>query len=241
MTRRFAIGLVAALCATLLAGCPGEERPAVEVGRELFGDPDFSPSSFNQFACSTCHTDAETDRRGRILPGLSLAGVANRETYWGGAEDQLLGAVNFCLVTFMRGVALTPEDPEGRALAEYLKSISPGTARTPGLPFTILHTIDEITSSGNPDRGQATYAAACQGCHGSTGNGRGKLDPKSLTLPKEATDYYDKNLPGISYRLIFTEKIRHGAFFGIGGVMPLFGAERISDDQLADIFAYLGI
>ena len=38
---------------------------------------------------------------------------------------------------------------------------------------------------------------------------------------------------------IMIEKIRHGKFFGIGGNMPLYSTETLSDGEVADIVAYL--
>ena len=35
------------------------------------------------------------------------------------------------------------------------------------------------------------------------------------------------------------EKVRHGKFFSVGGNMPLFSLEALSDAQLGDVLAYL--
>ncbi len=44
-----------------------------------------------------------------------------------------------------------------------------------------------------------------------------------------------------SLRLIFVEKIRHGAFLGYGGEMPPFSREALSDTEVSDILETLGV
>ena len=42
-------------------------------------------------------------------------------------------------------------------------------------------------------------------------------------------------------RFAVVEKLRHGRFFNIGGVMPLYSLEALSDQDVADLLAYLGL
>jgi thiosulfate dehydrogenase len=37
------------------------------------------------------------------------------------------------------------------------------------------------------------------------------------------------------------EKIRHGKFYNIGGTMPLYSVEAISDQEIVDALTYLGL
>ncbi|MBX5484795.1 MAG: cytochrome C oxidase Cbb3, partial [Myxococcaceae bacterium] len=57
----------------------------------------------------------------------------------------------------------------------------------------------------------------------------------------EITETYPTTFPGVNPRLVIIEKIRHGQFFGVGGNMPLYGREMLSDEQVADLLAYLGL
>ena len=213
------------------------DRPAVELGERLFRDPDLSPSGNNYLACNDCHS-ASADEGERIHPGYPLENAANRDAWWGGYESQFLDAVNFCLTFFMRGQPLTPGDPDGDALYEYLDSISPAPA-APALPLTLTKTIP-LLGGGDADAGRDVYDAACRGCHGSR-SGSGRLHSSVTALDDDLWADYDVVFPGVDHRLIVAEKVRHGAFFGIGGVMPPFAEERLTDEQLADILAYLGL
>jgi len=242
--RALALAAAASLSVVAIAlatpGCDPGEISAVERGRDLMDDPDVSPSSLNHFACTTCHALTETQPATRRLAGYTLAGVAKRKTFYGGAEDRLLDAINFCIVQYMRGVALTETDANGRAMYEYLVSISPG-AVTDGLPWTVIHAIPELTDPGDATRGKQLYDAACRECHGDLHTARGALEPRATKLPEEATTFYDANFPGIKHRLIVTEKLRNGGFFGIGGQMPPYGAELLTDAEIVDLYAYIGL
>lgn len=231
---------LALLAAVLLVlpGCPAEEVPAVERGRELMFDSDVSPSGLNHFACATCHVVDSTPARLRYA-GYSLLGVAKRRTFYGGAEDRLLDAVNFCIVQYMRGVALTETDPDGRAIYEYLLSISPGDP-VDGIPWTLVHSIPELEGGGDAANGKRVYDAMCLECHGALHSGKGRREPKATILPDEAMEIYRTMFPGVKPRTIVTEKLRHGGFFGIGGQMPPNGAEVLSDAEILDLFAYIG-
>lgn len=222
----------------LAAGCGGTSS-AKDFGEELFQDSRLSESQFNSFSCSTCHATTAKPESGRIHAGYTLRDSAFRPSWWGGYETNLLDAVNFCYVNFMRGVSpLTPEDPKSRALYEYLVSISPD-AKAPALPFTVVKDIGDIPR-GSTTRGAEVYRAACQTCHGETHSGKGRLTTSASILP-EVTEEYGSIFPGVPKQLVVIEKVRHGQFFGVGGSMPLYSREALSDEDLGALLAFLGI
>jgi thiosulfate dehydrogenase len=223
--------------ALLLAGCG--PTPAAEYGEELFGDAKLSDSKYNTFSCATCHAATATPPAGRLYPGLSLHDVASRPHWWGGYETSLLDAVNFCYTAFMRGTTpLAPEDPKSRALYEYLASLSPD-ASAPAQPFTLVKDIADVPR-GNATRGAEVYTAACQDCHGAAHTGKGRLTPLAPVLP-EVSQEYGELFPGVSPGLVFIEKVRHGRFFGVGGNMPPYSQEALSDPDLGALLAFLGL
>ncbi|CAM4428325.1 c-type cytochrome [Corallococcus exiguus] len=232
---------VAAVLAGVLAGCGGEEGPqaAADYGEALFQDARLSSSEYNKFSCATCHVTTAEVPAGRIDSGHTLYNVAARPSWWGGDETQLLDAVNFCYVNFMRGVTkLGAEEPRSRALYEYLSRISPD-AQAPALPFTVVKDIQDVPR-GDATRGEAVYRAACQNCHGATHTGEGRLTDLASVLP-EVTRDYDRLFPGIPHAQVVIEKVRHGPFFGVGGNMPLYSTEALSDADLGALLMYLGL
>lgn len=237
--KRIALALAAV---GAIAACTGStktvERPAVERGEALFGDPDFSPASANYFGCNDCHSRT-TDEGERIFPGYPLQNSANRASWWGGYAVQYLDAVDFCYRKFQRAPAsLTAGEPKGDALYEYLASISP-QATSPAQPLTITRNIT-LLSGGDAAAGEALWDAACRHCHGSP-SGSGRIHSSVTAIDDDLFADYDTLFPGVDHRVIVAEKVRHGSFFGVGGVMPFFAEERLTDEELASILAYLGL
>lgn len=233
----------ALLLALLATGCSEgtTSRPAKELGEALFRDPDFADSSFNIFACSDCHATSATEDSLLRLAGNPLNDSAFRASWWNGYTPQYLDAVNACFVFFMRGEAPGVEsgDPAGDALYEYLVSIStenPSAAR----PLTFQRNIVGLLP-GDVTNGEQVYDMACRNCHGDPGTGRGRLHPSILALGPELSARYDVDFPSVDHDVIVIEKVRHGQFFGIGGNMPAFALERLSDGELADLIAYLDL
>lgn len=75
--------------------------------------------------------------------------------------------------------------------------------------------ITELT--GDAANGQTLYEANCQGCHGASGNERAGAAREAKESPDEAA-----------------QVIRDG-----DGEMPAFGEDQLSDQEVADLLAYL--
>lgn len=228
------LGLGAVL---LAAGCG--PTPAAEYGEKLFSDPTLSTSQYNTFSCATCHATTATPPADKMYSGLSLYNVASRPHWWGGYETRLLDAVNFCYTAFMRGVTpLAPEDPKSRALYEYLVGLSPD-ASAPAQPFSLVKDITDVPR-GSAGRGEHVYRAACQDCHGEAHTGKGRPTELAPILP-EVSREYDKLFPNVPPGLVFIEKVRHGRFFGVGGNMPPYSRESLSDEDLGALLTFLDL
>jgi len=218
----------ALVIAALAAGCGS--RPALDYGRALFDDPSVSTAGSNPFRCATCHEIAA--QPATVRPGYTLYDSVSRPAWWGGSVGTLLDATNQCVTQFMRGRALAADDDKGRALFVYLESLSPD-ATAPLLPLTVVQNIVDVPS-GDAGRGLGTYQQACGGCHGAPHTGDGRISNVASIIPDETVTMHPMNA-----RLVVVEKVRHGKFFNIGGNMPLFSVEALSDAQLGDVLAYL--
>lgn len=226
-----------------LAACGPES--AVDRGAALFRDPGFARASANLFSCATCHDTSvrapdAPDGDGRRLPGYTLRDVTARPSWWGGSVLRLLDATNECYVGFMRGQALTPDDPDGRALLAWLESNTPSAPGTaPALPLTIVKDIVDVPR-GDPVRGRALYDAACAFCHGAKSSGDGRLGARVPVIPDETLAQHGRD-PLTGAAPITIEKVRHGKYFGVGGNMPPLSLEAMRDAELGDLLAYLGL
>jgi thiosulfate dehydrogenase len=227
-----------ALCLTVLLACD-REVPGKDYGADLFNDPKVSTSPFNVLSCSTCHS-VEPGKPAvladRLDSGYNLANVAGRASFWGGYETTLLGAINTCVDRFMGGRALKEDDTNARALYEYLSSVSP-EQRSAAAPFTIVRNVTPLDQiKGDKTRGFDVWARACTRCHGEPHSGAGRISSKASRVPDDIDPMFSEQL-----RAVVIEKVRHGRFFGLTGVMPLYSAEVMTDAQLADLLAYVGL
>lgn len=235
--RGFAAGFTA-LCAALGAGCGDQDIAAARLGQRLFSDPELSTSPFNRFSCATCHVNDPTAGPvvpGRFDPGFNLHGAPYRASWWGGYERSLLDAINVCVASFMGGRTFTKEDPQARQLYEYLAETPP--APMPAAPLTLVLNITALRElTGDAEKGRGVWNAACQRCHGEAFTGKGLLDPRAGIVPRDT----EREFPGQA-REVVIEKIRHGRFFGIAGVMPLYAKESMSDQDVVDLITFLGL
>jgi thiosulfate dehydrogenase len=230
---------VLAMACTPPAPAP-ERRTAVEHGRDLFRDPRASTSRTNVFSCATCHRALPTDAPGEILPGADLGGVIERPTYWGGADDELLRAINHCRTVFMGAQKpWSRADEPARAMYAYLDSLAPHFS--PSVSFTVVPAVTDLPA-GDPAAGADLHRRACRSCHGEIHTGAGRLAKRIPALPDEAVAGAQK--AGYSRqhtRVMFIEKARHGAFLGLYGNMPPFSTERVSDAELAGLVVHYGL
>ncbi len=222
---------LALLCVTACTPTPEQ------YGEQLFFDPAFSASEVNTWSCATCHATTPDDKR--TLSGGSLLEAAARPNYWGGNSLRMIDAASFCYVNFMRGVRTFEEDATcERALYSFLASKTKST-NAPAVPFTIVRQVADVPR-GDSARGAQVYKAACQDCHGEVSTGAGRNTQRASILPNVKSEYA-VIFPGIPPSLVFVEKIRHGQFLGVGGNMPLFSKETISDADLGALLSYLGL
>lgn len=230
--------LVAVSCLSFLFACGEAEEPSVEVGRALVSSPDLSRSAFNPLACTDCHAVGPADER--ILPGYPLAGAFHRPSFWGAAIPDLKGAVDFCLVYFMKGDPLDRSDFDARSVYRYLASIA-DDGPTEALPFTVVTRIASRPAPGDPQLGAEVHRLACAGCHGEAGSGAGKLVSDAPILPDQARAEAERLFPEFDPALVFVEKVRHGRFFSVGGTMPLYSLEALSDEDLGALLSFYGL
>ncbi|MCU1278855.1 MAG: putative lipoprotein [bacterium] len=216
----------------LVAGCGS--RPALDYGRALFDDASVSSAASNPFKCATCHETTPTAMKS--LPGYSMHDSATRDAWWGGTVTTLLDATNQCVNQFMRGKPLAADDEKGRAIFVYLSSLSPDPS-APTLPLTVVQNIVDVPS-GDATRGKMWWDQGCGNCHGAPHSGDGRISDVASVVPDDSLAAHGTD-PKTGARPVVIEKVRHGKFFNVGGNMPLFSVEALSDGQLGDILAYL--
>jgi mono/diheme cytochrome c family protein len=218
--------IVASVLLTILVG----QTPEVS-GRKVFFDQGLGK---NGVACADCHAiakDEEKDGDGRIRAGFPLWGVAKRKYWRADVQRQvhptLSDAVDVCVQIFQGGQPL-----EGKArtdLAAFLKMISPGGPQpSPKIEPALVADLDYNRSEyrgGDADRGRGLFYATCHGCHPHGGQG---LAPSII---------------GKSFSEV-AKKVREGNGLLRGNRKgsewsPAYGMNRLDNQQVADIGAYV--
>lgn len=190
-------------------------------------------------SCASCHSIGGSDSR--IKPGHTLAGVTKRTATWNGMfkgadlEKNAYGA-NLCATLFQeKAGGLKPD--EVASLNEYLKSIeaAPG-AMTKNLtivwaakpPLKKEESVDEkvakpilkaiMKTPGDVKAGEGVFAKACANCHSFK---------EKLVGPKFTADIAGE-----------AEIVASAIRFGYSA-MPFFAKDKLSDQQVADVIAYI--
>lgn len=234
-----------------VSGCSDGDPPApitvyggtaVDHGAALFHDPGVVATPLNSYSCSTCHEKSAGEAGEAILPGAPLAGATKRTSFWGGQEVDLLRSINHCLYYFMLSdTAWKADDVNARAMYAYLESLPSDSAAEKPAAFTIAYEVKDAPK-GDGTRGGTLYANACANCHGQAHTGAGRLVVRAPILPEQTiSEHPSPQYDDLDRRLVFVEKVRHGGFVGYGGEMPPFSVEKLSDQDLGDIIAFLGV
>jgi thiosulfate dehydrogenase len=235
--RAFATAIALALAFTACAPETAETR-----GQKAVRAPSFSDSQFNAFACTDCHAERAQDVGTRIYPGAVLEGTLSRSSWWGGEILGAFDAVQFCYDHFMAGDRLDPNADASQDLLAYLRLLdtqAPAAARE-AVAFTLPNPIVDVLPA-DATRGAAVYRNACERCHGALHTGEGRLTEAATVVPEDTFREHGAQYGPACTRMVFIEKIRHGSFLGYAGRMPPFSNQVLSDAQLADLLAYIGV
>ena len=247
MYRIVVFGLTALLTLSLAIIASAEMSEKAKMGRTLFSDPSFGgtldPAKVSGMSCSDCHADFDeaTNPDGRIRAGHSIVGVPHRGTAKGGVITadifaRAAGGGGFCYQHFLQKVPSDKVDPtaipedQAEALMAYFKHVS-GDNKGTEFQIAMLDkdaasaAADKImTMEGDPQRGWKLYGQACNVCHPTAKkSGIGsqlvkKRPPRDLEKRKHQIATY----------------VRKGGF-----VMPFFAEDRLSDQDIADIVAFI--
>lgn len=224
-----------------------EGKPAPITGLAAAGQKIFYSTTYGKIkdACASCHTDGlPTTKDTRIRSGHTLVGVTNRTSTWNGqfkgdalAKNAFGGTM--CAVMYLhKGNAITTvmSKSDIDALDAYFEAIKnnpdavTGNIKIAWVTKPALHEddkIDEKTANAaakdimmlpaDPAAGKDTYDRTCAYCHSMT--------EKKVGLPLNK---------GMETPQIGARSVRCGS-----AAMPFYGRDILSDQQIADVIAYI--
>lgn len=222
--------------ATLLAGCfadsasdPTNETNLLAEGEAVYRTP---LEDGNSFACATCHALSEPAADGFLRPGHPIGDAFFRSSYKNGQTTDLREAVNTCVTEWMNGNAWTAGDERWQALSAFLEAQAPNQTADP-ITIEIVDPPADLTGGDIP-RGQDFFNGACAVCHGQ--NADGTLRGPPLKGGRELSPEL------IAGRVRRSGRTDSNTYNGLtGGIMPFWGANRISDDELLDVISYVNM
>ena len=232
----------------LAALVSAEMSEKAQLGRELFYDPSFGgtldPVKVSGLSCANCHADFDETAHpdGQIRSGHSIVGVPQRGEAKGGMLKGDMfrrgaGGGGFCYQHFLQKIPGDKVDPiaipeeQAEALMAYFEYVS-ADSKGPEFKITMLDkeaakaAVEKILAlKGDSQRGWKLYARTCGVCHPTAK--RGGIG--SQLVKKRPPANIEKRMRQIA------SKVRGGGF-----VMPFYAEDRLSDQDIADIVAFIG-
>ena len=181
------------------------------------------------FACATCHSLEEPAPDGVRRPGHAIGDAANRPSYKNGQLTDLIDAVNSCRVEWMAAPPFSDTDARWLALSDYLGELA-GDAEPAPLSYEIVQPPADL-DGGEATEGRSLFNSSCVVCHGvdAVGTERGPVLRGSLL-----------DADTIATRVRTSGAENSEVYDGLtGGRMPFWAADRLTDDELRDLVAFV--
>jgi mono/diheme cytochrome c family protein len=209
-----------------VTGCGDSGGAGQASGEQLYGQPHIDG---NTFACATCHALEEPATDGIRRPGHQVGDATNRPTFKNGQLTALIDAVNSCRVEWMAAPAFTEDDPRWISLSEYLGDVA-GEASAPALVYQIVAPPADL-GGGDEMAGQDLFNESCVVCHGVDAVGT----ERAPTLRGQFLD-----AETVARRVRTSGAVDSAVYEGLtGGRMPFWSADRLSDEELLDMVAFV--
>ena len=252
MMRKFvSFGLCSVLVVGFILLTQAQMSDKAQLGRELFHDPTFKgtikPGNKQGYAtglsCANCHADFDDSANpdGLIRAGHSVVGVPHRGEAKGGMIKganfaRAAGGGGFCYEHFLQRVPHDKVNPtaipaeHAEALMAYFEVIS-GDNKGPEFEIAMLDDDAKKAAgekigamSGDSNKGWELFGRACIVCHPAAN--KAGIGPQ-LVRSRAPRDI-DKTM------VRWATKIRGGGY-----LMPFYAPDILSDQDIADILAFL--
>jgi cytochrome c5 len=222
-------------------------KSAEITGLALVGQKIYYNISYGKIkdACASCHADGQpTTSDTRLRPGHTLVGITSRTSSWNGQftgdalQKNAYGATMCAVMYQHKGDDMATVMPKADidALNAYFDAIKNSTGgithnlKIEWVTKPALHEDDQVDAKaanaaakaimrlpGDPDAGKSMFSRTCAYCHGLQEKKVGPALSKALKEPQMGA-----------------RTVRVGS-----GAMPFYGKDLLTDQQIADVIAYI--
>jgi mono/diheme cytochrome c family protein len=215
------------LLALGLAACSAEAgMDDVAMGELVYREP---LADGNTFTCATCHALEEPAADGLTRPGHAIGDATRRPSFKNGELDEFRDAVNSCVTEWMNGDPWSASDPRLSSLHAFLDAQAPA-GEAPAVSFEIVAPPADL-AGGDAASGREIFNRSCVVCHGTDATG---TDRAPALVGSALTAEY------VAGRVRTSGRPDSGTYDGLtGGIMPFFSADRLGDEELLDVVAYV--
>jgi len=218
--------VLTALLASLVAESQDGEAELAMAGKGYY----YRAWGSTPYACIHCHANFDEAKYddGYWRPAHPMWNAATRPSYYnsaykGGGDVPLARAVNTCTVAFLKADPLPLQGEKMQALLAYIRTISPD-AKSPAVTITRVSSPPEV--EGDPRTGGRQFEASCMLCHREKGAAPPLAFAASPFVVMAKVRGYKLPADGMDEP------------FELNYPMPFFSAERLTDQQVADIAAF---
>ncbi|WP_096086188.1 DM13 domain-containing protein [Agaribacterium haliotis] len=210
--------------------------PAAQIsGVDVYMEPQ---ADGNSFACANCHALTEPASDSFYRPGHAIGDATRRAMFKNGELDNLVDAVNVCLDTWMAvDTPWTEQSERYIALVDFLENEDQGSGPADLLQFakaTPLEFASNSAVNGSADDGRLFFNVSCAMCHGEDAEGTVRGPSLAGRLQYEGAANY------IARKVRLSGPTEHDVYNdGIGGRMPFWVEDRISDANLSNVIEFL--
>ena len=174
------------------------------------------------------HAITEPGGDGLRRAGHPLGNATKRSSYKNGQLTQMLDAANSCLTEWMNAPTWDESSEDWQDLYAWLDNME--TENADNIRYEIVDPPEDL-GGGDVLAGQNLFNSSCVVCHGEDGAGT-SIGPKvaGTGLPD---DY-------IARRIRLSGRADSHVYGGLlGGIMPFWSADRLSDMEIRDLIAFL--
>ena len=217
------------LCAVVVLAaisCKGGEDPAL-TGQAVYSEP--QPDG-NSFACATCHALTEPAADGFRRPGHAIGDSLRRPSYKNAQLSSWLDAANVCLGEWMAAEPWSADSEAYVALRGFLEDQDAGKGEAEPLVFEIVAPPAGL-EGGDATRGRELFNESCAVCHAANAVGTNRAPPLVGDLLEPAYVAERIRLSGRQSSSVYPNLT--------GGRMPFWAADRVSDEELLDLLAFV--